>query len=137
MFYGTSDPLFEDIAAGERRRLGLINTVTGWMGSASAQAQKISHQVTSMRDPYRWDAWEFTAKTFVPGVADLLGSSEPLPLGSRLYHCIGRSNLRPYLSSSFLASQEADDLRAFYRSLPFASRFDGLAFTTCAVSRNT
>ncbi|EER00249.1 hypothetical protein Pmar_PMAR017107 [Perkinsus marinus ATCC 50983] len=70
-----------------------------------------------MRDPYRWDAWEFTAKTFVPGVADLLG----------------RSNLRPYLSSSFLASQEADDLRAFYRSLPFASRFDGLAFTTCAI----
>ncbi|KAF4686645.1 hypothetical protein FOZ60_004977 [Perkinsus olseni] len=70
-----------------------------------------------MRDPYRWDAWNFTAKTFVPGVADLMG----------------RPNLRPYISSSFLASQDPDDLKAFYRSLPFASRFDGLAFASCAI----
>ncbi|KAF4678295.1 hypothetical protein FOL47_000024 [Perkinsus chesapeaki] len=97
--------------------MGLVNTFSEWMGSASAQAQKISHQVTSIRDPHRWEAWNFTAKTFVPGVADVMG----------------RPNLRPYLSSSFLASQDPDDLQAFYRSLPFASRFDGLAFATCAV----
>ncbi|KAF4744476.1 hypothetical protein FOZ62_024700, partial [Perkinsus olseni] len=118
MFYDSSDPFFEG-SLGERPRGqgGLVNTVSEWMGSASAHAQKISHQVTSMRDPYRWDAWNFTAKTFVPGVADLMG----------------RPNLRPYISSSFLASQDPDDLQAFYRSLPFASRFDGLAFAACAV----
>ncbi|KAF4706289.1 hypothetical protein FOZ62_027759 [Perkinsus olseni] len=118
MFYGSSDPFFEG-SLGERPRGqgGLVNTMSEWMGSASAHAQKISHQVTSMRDPYRWDAWNFTAKTFVPGVADLMG----------------RPNLRPYISSSFLASQDPDDLKAFYRSLPFASRFDGLAFASCAI----
>ncbi|KAF4702496.1 hypothetical protein FOZ63_017643, partial [Perkinsus olseni] len=154
MFYDSSDPFFEG-SLGERPRGqgGLVNTVSEWMGSASAHAQKISHQVTSMRDPYRWDAWNFTAKTFVPGVADLMGSIKGTALGvsdkssgfdisideliERLTLVVraipGRPNLRPYISSSFLASQDPDDLQAFYRSLPFASRFDGLAFAACAV----